>query len=142
MPYRGGLPALQSVLAGDTNFYFDTPTTALGYIKGGTLTALAVSTLKRSPDLPMVPSLAEQGFAGFDAATWFGLVAPAGTNSKIVARLNREMVAALAMPKTLERLRRAGFQVELSTPEELGRLIASDFSKWRTIVQNAKLTLD
>ena len=140
VPYRGGAPALQSLLAGDTDLYFDTPTTAVGYIRSGAVTPLAVTTKSRSPDLPAVPTLNESGFAGFDVATWFGLVAPAGTSAKVVTRLNKELVNALAASDTSEALRRSGFQVEPSTPAEFERRIHADFAKWRTIVQNVGLT--
>jgi tripartite-type tricarboxylate transporter receptor subunit TctC len=110
---------------------------AMPHVKSGGLTALAVTGLKRHPALPDVPTVAEAGFPGFEAYTWWALVAPAKTPPDIVARLNQETRKAIANPKFQERLEQVGGQVTGSTPAELAAFIKNDRAKWGRIIQEA-----
>jgi tripartite-type tricarboxylate transporter receptor subunit TctC len=142
VPYNGGAPATNALLSGDVDFYFDTPTTLVPLIKTGKLVALAVTSKKRWDDLPDVPSLNELGFTNFDATTWFGLVAPAGTPPERIAYLSKHLTNALAQPQVTSALKAAGFAVEPSAPDEFARKIASETARWGVTIRAAKIKLD
>ena len=108
IPYKGGAPALQALLAGDTQFMFDNLANAMAQVKGGTVRAIAVTTAQRSKLVPELPTMAEGGLPGFDISTWFGLMAPAGTPPDVVARWNAEIVKALNAPDVREKMIGAG----------------------------------
>ena len=99
VPYKGAAPAMQDLVGGQIDAMFPSLTTALPHIKSGKLRALAVASVKRDPVLPDVPTVAEQGFAGFSAIQWWGLCAPAKTPEPVVARLNKALNEALALPE-------------------------------------------
>ncbi len=137
VPYRGGQPAITDALGGHIPLVMVNALEAMPHVKSGALTALAVTGLKRHPALPDVPTVAEAGFPGFDAYTWWALVAPAKTPPDIVARLNQETRKAIANPKFQERLEQVGGQVTGSTPAELAAFIKDDRAKWGRIIQEA-----
>ena len=133
VPYRGEAPALNDLLGGQIPFMFSNLSVVKGNIEGGKLRALAVTSTKRVPSLPNVPTLAET-FPGFDAATWFVLVAPAGTPVDIVQRMNREVGEFLKGDAIKQRL--AGFGLATSgagTPQSTGEFIAREQAKWREL---------
>lgn len=142
VPYQGGAPATNAVLAGEVDFFFDTPTTVVPLAKADRLTALAVTGKKRWEPMADVPTMEEAGFPDFEATTWFGLIAPAGTPADRVAHLSKSLLTVLKDPAVSGALRSAGFAVEPSTPEEFSKKIAADFSRWGGIIRAAGIKLN
>ena len=133
--YKGAAPALQDLIAGHVQVMFATSASVVGFLKAGTLRPLAVTTLKRFSLMPELPTVAELGLPGFDATTWHGLVAPAGTPRDVIATLNRATVQALRDPDTLRQLHDLGVEVNSSTPEEFAAYIKSEIPKWAAMVK-------
>jgi tripartite-type tricarboxylate transporter receptor subunit TctC len=133
--YKGAAPALQDVLAGHVQVMFATSASAVGFLKAGTLRPLAVTTLKRFSLMPDLPTVAELGLPGFDATTWHGLVAPAGTARDVIDTLNRATVHTLKDANTLRQLHDIGVEVAASTPEEFAAYIRSEIPKWAAVVK-------
>jgi tripartite-type tricarboxylate transporter receptor subunit TctC len=137
--YRGEAPAIADVLAGQLPLLFANVSVVTGQVKAGTLRALAVTSPKRAPALPDVPTLAEAGIKGSDVETWFGLTAPAGTPREIVQRLNAEVRKALAAPDLQQRFAELSLSVTPSSPEELDALIRSEAVRWGAVIQRANI---
>jgi tripartite-type tricarboxylate transporter receptor subunit TctC len=135
VPYKGALPALQDVISGQDQMMFATIASAIGFIKGGQVRALAVTTLKRTAVLPDVPTIDELGIASFDATTWHGLVAPAGTPKDIIDTLHRAVVAALNDPDVQQSLGALGVDIASDTPEEFADYIHSEIPKWTAVIK-------
>src|ERR1043165_476830 len=140
--YKGAAPALQDVVAGHDQMMFATAASVVGHVRDGLVRPLAVTTLKRTAVLPDIPTIAELGFPGFDAATWHGLVAPAGTPPDIIATLHRATVAALADPETRKALGDLGVDIVGSSPAEFAAYIRSEIPKWGAVVKAAGARLD
>src|SRR5262245_27445844 len=140
--YRGTGPALQDLVGGHVQMSFSSVSPVIGHIHNGTLRALGVSTLARTALLPEVPTIAEQGFPGFEATGWHALVAPAATAPDVIATLHRGMVAALNDPDTRQALAKLGIDVLASTPEELAAYIQSEIPKWAEIIKASGTKLD
>ncbi len=137
VPYRGTAPAAVDVLAGHVPFaVLDIPA-SMQLILDGKLNAIGVSSARRVPSLPNVPTLAESGIAGFESVGWFGLVAPSGTPPDIVARLNEAFVKALKDPSVAEKIRTLGAEPAPTSPEEFGRFIQSESTKWGKLISEA-----
>nr|WP_315592115.1 tripartite tricarboxylate transporter substrate binding protein [uncultured Cupriavidus sp.] len=137
VPYKGASPALTDLMGGQTDFYFATPPIAMPMLKAGKLRALAVTSGKRVALLPNVPTVAEQGYAGFQAEDWKALVAPAGTPADVVARLNAEVNKALKQPDTIAKLHDEGSEPRGGTPAELAAFIKSENARWGAIVKES-----
>jgi len=140
--YKGAAPALQDVIAGHVQMMFATAASVVGHIRDGLVRPLAVTTLKRSAVLPEVPTVAELGITGFDATTWHGLVAPAGTPPEVIATLHRASIAALADPAVRQALADLGVDIAGSSPAEFAAYIKSEIPKWRAVVIAAGARLD
>jgi tripartite-type tricarboxylate transporter receptor subunit TctC len=138
VPYKGSAPALVDLLGGQIAFMFDTINTSTGHIKGGKLRALGVGTTKRSRLMPDVPPIADT-IPGFEAATWIGLLAPAGTPKEIVARMQQEIAKVVSSPDVQQKLYTSGAEPVASTPEQFGAYIASEVRKWDRVVKQAKI---
>lgn len=137
VPYRGTAPATVDVLAGHVPFaVLDIPASRQ-LILEGKLKAIGVSSARRLPSLPDVPTLAEGGLADFESVGWFGLVAPAGTPVDVVARLNDAFVKALKDPSVVEKIRSLGAEPAPMSPEQFARFIASESEKWGRLVKEA-----
>lgn len=137
VPYRGTAPATVDVLAGHVPFaVLDIPA-SMQLILDGKLHAIGVSSARRVPSLPKVPTLAESGIAGFESVGWFGLVAPAGTSPDIIARLNEAFVKALKDPSVAEKIRTLGAEPAPTSPDEFGRFIRSESTKWGKLISEA-----
>ena len=141
VPYRGAAPALQDVLAGQLDFYFD-PGIGLGQVRAGKLKLMAVGSLKRSPLFPNVPTLEEAGLKGFDADSVFGFYAPAGTPADVVTKLNREINRILATPALKERIQNLGGEALPLTPAEFGARASDDSKRFGAIIRERKITGD
>ena len=135
--YRGEAPAIADVLAGQLPLVFANVSVVTGQVKSGALRALAVTSPKRAPGLPDVPTLAESGVQGSDVETWFGLTAPIATPRDIVRRLNAEVLKALAMPDLRQRFAELSLSVNPSSPEELDALIKSEAGRWGEVIRRA-----
>lgn len=138
VPYKGSPQGVLAVMTGEVDMgFFNTPT-VISQIKGGKVRPLGVTSLERSPLLPDVPTLAEQGIKDYEMNTWFGFVAPAGTPPAVVARLNAEINKILTSSEVKEKLGPQGFDLAPpGTPEKFGKLIASDLVKWVPLVKAA-----
>src|SRR5579863_1980523 len=136
VPYRGDGPAMADLIAGQVQVGFATMTASIGYIRAGRLRALAVTTLQRSDALPDIPSVSDF-VPGFEASSWFGVAAPAGTPAEIVDRLNREINAGLADATIKARLADMGGMLLAGSPADFGRLIAAETDKWGKVIREA-----
>jgi tripartite-type tricarboxylate transporter receptor subunit TctC len=142
IPYKGSAPALQDLLAGQVQMMFDNLPPSLPQIKAGKLRALAVTSLARAPALPDVPTLAESGLPGFEASSWFGILAPAGTPAPIVAKLNAEIAKWLATPEAKEKLSKQGANAAGGTPDDFAKHIATETAKWAKVVKDSGAKID
>ncbi len=139
VPFSGGTPAIQAVVAGHTPLSFQAIPPATALIKDGKLRALAVTSLKRAAALPDVPTLDELGIKGQEAETMQGVLAPAGTPKEIVDLLQREIAAILALPDVKEKVLTLGFEPSGITPAEFGVYIKAEIAKWRKVIEDGKI---
>lgn len=142
VPYKGAAQAVNDLIGGQVDLYLSSVPTLLAHIKSGKLRPLAVTSLKRVDDLPQVPTVAESGYPGFEASTWFGFVAPAATPKDIVARLNAEFNKALQSPDLARKLNDQGALVLGGTPEKLGTQVRQDIARWASIIKDSGTKLD
>lgn len=142
VPYKGAGPALIDLLGGHVDARIDQISSSLEHIKSQQLRAIAITTTRRSAQLPDVPTLSESGLPGFDASTVNALLAPAATPPDIVRRLNAALVRALSMPAVIERFRALGVELRPSSSEELARFIRDDLAKWKRVAQETGLKLE
>jgi tripartite-type tricarboxylate transporter receptor subunit TctC len=143
IPYKGGAPAMQDLLAGQTQLMFDNLANALPQVKAGKLRALAVTTLKRAPAVPDLPTVAESGLPGFDLTTWFGVFVPAGTPRETVAKLNAEIVKSLESKALAERLAAMGAAPpENNTPETFAAFVRAEAAKYAQVVKSSGARVD
>jgi tripartite-type tricarboxylate transporter receptor subunit TctC len=142
VPFRGTGPALQAVIGGHVPMAYNPPPPLIPHLQSGTIRALAITTLKRTAALPDVPTIAELGFPGFEATTWHGIVAPAGTPKDVVATLHRAAAAALNDAEVRKALSDLGVDIVANTPEEFRAYIASEIPKWATIVKASGAKVD
>ncbi|MEO7404287.1 MAG: tripartite tricarboxylate transporter substrate binding protein [Burkholderiales bacterium] len=139
VPYRGSAAALTDVLGGQVQVLIDTVTATRPQAAAGKLRALAITTAKPSELMPGVPSVAEQGIAGFEVTAWNALFAPRGTPAAIVSLLNAEMGKALAQPETRQRLLQIGFEPVGGTPAQLAEFVKLERQKWGQIIRSAQI---
>lgn len=137
IPYQGAAPAMNDLLAGQTQFIFNEVITAIPNVQGGKLKPLAVAYKSRAPWLPNVPTFAELGFPGFEVTSWYALVARSGTPKPIVDKLSKELAAIMQNPEFKKRYDAIGAFTIGSTPEELGAFIRSETVKWTAVVKQA-----
>jgi tripartite-type tricarboxylate transporter receptor subunit TctC len=142
VPYRGGVPAITDLLGGQVPMMYADLVAALPHIQSGKLRAIAVGSPRRVPLLPDVKTVAEQGFAGFDAVSWGGLLAPAGTPADIVARLSGEVKQILAEKDVQEKLQNAGTFAAYQTPEQMAKRVRQDFDKWGKVVRDKGISAE
>ena len=135
VPYKGASQGLTDVIGGQVHLYISSVPTLLGHVKSGKLRALAVTSLQRVNDLPQVPTVAESGFKGFEAVTWFGLLGPAHLPSAVVSNVNAELNRALNSPDLRSKLEEQGVTVSPGTSEQFARLMKSDADKWRQVIK-------
>ncbi len=139
VPYKGDAASITSLLAGDIPLVIAPPTAVLGHLKAGKLRALAVTGPQRWPGMPDVPTVAEQGVAGFDVRSWAGWMLPAGTPAAVVERLNAETQKALQVPAVRQRLEEMGGEARGSTAPEMTAMVAGELQRWTQVVTDAKI---
>lgn len=142
IPYKGAAQGLNDVIGGQVEVYVSSIPTLIGHIKSGKLRALAVTSLKRVDDLPQVPTIAESGYKGFEAVTWFGVLGPAKLPQDITARLNAEINKALQTPELKKKLGDQGADVAGSTPEQFSKLVRDDMVRWGAVVRESGAKID
>lgn len=140
--YKGSTPAMNDVLGGHVPFIFDVILTTMPHIRSGKLRPLAVTSAQRSPLLPDVPTVAEQGFPGYDAVGWNGLYVPARTPQAVVERLNREVNAVLALPELRDRVTSLGASVVGGTPEQFAEFMRGEAAKWGKLIHDHKIAAE
>jgi tripartite-type tricarboxylate transporter receptor subunit TctC len=142
VPYKGGGPALADVLAGQVQSLFSIALAAAPQIKAGRLRALAITSAKRSPVAPELPTIAEAGFPGYEVVGWFGWLAPAATPRPIVNRLHVELVRALRSPDVRERLLSQSTEPVGNTPQEFGAFMRAEHAKWGKVIRAANIRVE
>ncbi len=142
VPYKGGGPAMLDLRAGRVSYMVTSLVSAIGSVRDGRVRVLASTGAKRSHLLPDVPTVAEQGFPGFDNTLWHGVLAPAKVPREVVVRLNRDIVKVLAMPDVQKLLQAEGGVVTPSTPEEFQTFLRAEVPKWAGIIKKAGITLE
>jgi len=140
IPYRGSGPSMQALLGNEVQIIFSGPGAAISQVRAGKIRALAVTTGKRSRELPDVATLGEQGFKGFEISGWYGLVAPAGTPAAIVKRLNADVVKVLSTGESPQILRTRGYDPTPTTPEEFGKFMRAEIVRWTKAVKDYGIT--
>ncbi len=142
-PYRGSSPALLDLMGGNMDVMFDNLPSSMGHIRSGKLKALAVTSNQRSSALPDVPTVEEAAqLKGFEASSWFGLLAPAGTSPEIVSRIQKEVARALNDPALKEKLQAQGAIPSGNTPQEFAKLIDAEHTKWAQVVKASGAKVD
>jgi tripartite-type tricarboxylate transporter receptor subunit TctC len=142
VPYKGGGQVLPDLLAGRVSLFFGSVSTLAAHVQAGRLRAIAVTTTRRAPSLPDVPTVIESGIAGYEVNGWYGLLAPARTPGAIVRRLNAELRAALDERDTRARLAQRGIEPQPGSPEEFAALIRDEIAKWAKVVRAAGIQAD
>lgn len=137
IPFRGSGAALPALIGGEVKLGFGPLLPAIPHVKAGRLKALGVSGLKRSSGAPDIPTIAEQGLPGFEVNSWYGVFVPSKTPKPVVARLNKELVRALALPDVKERLSRDGVEPGSSTPEQLNAVVQAEKKLWTKVIKDA-----
>jgi len=137
VPYKGNAPAVTATMSGEVSLIFGGIAQSARLVEAGRLRAIAVSGARRSPVLPNVPTVAESGLPGFEAGSWYGLLAPAATPRAIVERLNRDVLRALKLPEVRDKLLAEAFDIPLDTPDEFAAHIRADVPKWAKVVKEA-----
>ena len=136
VPYKGTAQILPDLVAGRVNLMFNSPAPMLPLVKDGSLKAIGIASLTRSPLNPEYSTIAEQGLTGFEAAPWYAFYAPAGTPPAVIARLNKDITTALALPDVKEKYADMGLEVSPSTPAELAQITKRDYDKFGKIIKD------
>lgn len=142
IPYKGDTPMIADLVGGRVSVAFGTAVAFLPHVQSGKLNALAVTNAKPSPVAPGLPTVAEAGYAGFEALQWFGLLMPAGVPPEIVARLNGEVAKVLRMPDVSERFKGLGIEIASGTPAEFTAFMRAETAKWGRIVRESGAKVD
>jgi len=142
VPYKGGPPAIFAVVSGEVSLMFANMLPGLPHIQSGALRAIAVTSERRTPVLPDVPSIAESGVPGYDISQWYGFVAPADTPGAIIARLSREITQILELSDVKARLKAEGIEISGASPEQFSAFILKDIARWQKAVQESGTHLD
>jgi tripartite-type tricarboxylate transporter receptor subunit TctC len=142
IPYRGGAASLQDLLGGNVDVSFQNLGSASAHIKGGRIKALGVTSQKRHPALPDVPTMAEQGYPGVEMTAWHAVMGPKGLPADVTAKLHAEVVAALNSPDVKERFAQQGFDVVASSPAQYASFQQGEIARWKKVVQSAGIRPD
>jgi len=140
IPYKGAGPAVTALLAGEVPLMCTSPLPTLPHIKSGKLRALAMTGRARSRALPEVPTVAESGLTGFQSSLWYALLAPAGTPTAVIQRLNREVARIVRLPAVSEQLLAQGAEAIGNSPQEVAAFLRTDIERWKTVVKQANIS--
>jgi len=135
VPYKGNAPAFTDVIGGQVSLIFPTMPSAMPFIKSGKLRPIAVTSAKRSPAAPDIPTIAESGLPGYEATSWYGILAPARTPPQIVARLHEVLVSVIGAPDMKDKLAAQGLDPVGNTPQQFAAVIKSEIAKWAKVVK-------
>jgi tripartite-type tricarboxylate transporter receptor subunit TctC len=136
VPYKGSGPMLTDLIGGQVQYSFDTMTAATPHVKSGKAIAIAQTRLKRAAGHPNVPTMAESGFPGFEATTWYGLVGPAKLPMAMARRMNEDVNKALAMPDVMEKLEASGAEDGGGSVEKFGQFMVTEYAKWGKVIKD------
>ncbi|QOF81160.1 Bug family tripartite tricarboxylate transporter substrate binding protein [Variovorax sp. 38R] len=142
VPYKGAGPAMNDLISGQIALYFGSSVSVMSQLSNGRARALAVTSAKRLPALPNVPTVAEQGFAGFEATTWVGLVGPAGLPADVINRINAAVVKTVARKDVQDKLAQEGSVPASGTPQQFDAYIRAEHAKWGALIREADIKLD
>lgn len=142
IPYKGGAPAMSDLLGGQVQASFQNINAVVQHVKAGKLRALAITSEKRSPLLPDVPTLAEAGIKGVDVYSWQAIAAPKGLPPELKTKLHAALVASINDPSVKDKLVAQGFEVVANSPEEFARFQAAEFARWKKVIETGKITAD
>jgi tripartite-type tricarboxylate transporter receptor subunit TctC len=142
VPYKGGGPAINAVLAGEVSALINNMIPAVQHVKSGRLRALGVTSRKRSNAVPEIPTIAESGLPGFEAVAWFGLFAPARTPAAVIEKLHADFAKVLKLPDVRQMLESQGAEAVANSPREFAQIVREDLEKWRTVVKAAAISPD
>lgn len=142
IPFKGSLPAITDLMGGHIDAYFDSLTSSLPFIRSGQLRALAVTSRARAAAAPEIPTMQEGGIANYEATTWFGVLAPAKLDPKIVAQLSAALRSSLATPEARQALSERGVEPVLRTPAQFQAELEADSARWREVTRKVNVTLD
>ena len=142
VPYKGSAPAMTDLLGGQISIMFDNMPSAIQHVRSGKLRPIAVTTAKRSPELPDVPTIAEAGVPGYEAMSWFGMFAPATTPQPVLDKLNAALVKVLNQPDVKKKIAEQGGDVVAETPEQFAAFIKAETAKWGKVVKDSGATVD
>ncbi len=142
VPYKGSAPAVTDLLGNQIAVMFDNMPSAIQHVRAGRLTPLAVTTAKRSPELPDVPTIAEAGVPGYEATSWFGMFAPASTPAPLVEQINATLVKLLQQPEMKKKFAEQGAEVVAETPAQFASFIQAESAKWGKVVKESGASVD
>jgi tripartite-type tricarboxylate transporter receptor subunit TctC len=142
VPYKGSAPAVTDLIGGQVDLMFDNMPSSIEHVRGGKLRAIAVTTAKRSPALPDLPTIAEAGVPGYEATSWFGVMAPAGTPKPIVDKMSAEIAKSLRKPDVKAKLAEQGAEAVGSTPDEFSTFVKAEIDKWAKVVKASGASAD
>jgi tripartite-type tricarboxylate transporter receptor subunit TctC len=143
VPYKGGGPAVADVVAGQVPFIFVTAPAALSFVRSGRLRALAVTTRKRTPAAPEIPTVAEElNLPDYEVDSWYAMFAPAKTPAAIVARMQKDVARVVHLPEVKQKLLEQGADAVGSSPEELDRVVKSELKRWAAVIRDAGIKLE
>ena len=142
IPYKGSAPALTDVMAGQVPLMFDTMLSAMPFVNSGKLKALAVTSSSRSPAAPNIPTIAESGLPAYEVFAWNGLLAPAGTPKPVLARLSEELKKAMQLPQVKDKFSAQGFAPSWNSPEQFGKFLQNEVTKWAVTVKASNAKVD
>lgn len=142
VPYKGDTPSIQDVIAGNVSMMFPTLIGGMPLVKAGKLRPIAVTSAKRTPALPDLPTVAESGIPNFEAVSWGGVMGPAGMSPEIVQRINAELVKILKMPDVQEKLAGLGAQIVATSPDEFATYLKAEIDKWGKVARESNVRLD
>jgi tripartite-type tricarboxylate transporter receptor subunit TctC len=142
VPYKGTVPAIADVIGGNVSMALANTLVALPHVKAGRLRGIAITSAKRSTIVPELPTIAESGVRGFEAGTWYALLAPTGTPREVVTRLNRAVVQIVQLPDVREKLAAQGAERLAGTPEQTGEFIRREIARWAKVVKASGIRLD
>ncbi|WP_180862854.1 Bug family tripartite tricarboxylate transporter substrate binding protein [Cupriavidus pauculus] len=142
VPYKGGGPAVQAVLAGEVDLFFSSYAAVQAHVAAKTIKILGVTGTSRIKQMPQVPTVAEQGYKGFEAYSWIGVFGPAHMQQDTVMRLHDALGASIKQPKVVEALTAQGFEIAVGSPADLGNLVRHEHDKWQAVARKANIQFD